>query len=350
MLMQKLNNNFQSSNKDLIIINNEKIFKENSNFYCDNLDLKILPEGLDRHYRVEYIVRNSNTKGNQKINLKNIKIASNIFKFIYFILKTFKIPNATYLIVCITPYTFFSFLFLFLFRKKVFVYLFSSGHEEYKHILGSWFVWIYHIMYKVVTSYSKVIVCHERLFDKNKSNLVYISRLDDEWLKNQKEAPLDKIRLLYVGRMSREKGIFDFLNIFDQLKEDIWFSIVGNSKNEKISNNNIKLLGYVADPKSLIDIYDQHNIMILPSFTEATPYVVDESLSRNRPVIIFEDINYIVRDKRGIFISKRDKDSFLSTAKYIMDNYQEIQKDMKKNILPTKNSMIKEISEIIKKK
>ena len=30
--------------KDLIIINNEKIFIENDNFYCDNLDLKILPE------------------------------------------------------------------------------------------------------------------------------------------------------------------------------------------------------------------------------------------------------------------------------------------------------------------
>ena len=32
------------TDKDLIIINNEKIFKENSNFYCDNLDLKVLPE------------------------------------------------------------------------------------------------------------------------------------------------------------------------------------------------------------------------------------------------------------------------------------------------------------------
>ena len=33
--------------KDLVIINNEKIFKEDDAFYCDNLDLKILPEGLN---------------------------------------------------------------------------------------------------------------------------------------------------------------------------------------------------------------------------------------------------------------------------------------------------------------
>ena len=43
-------------------------------------------------------------------------------------------------------------------------------------------------------------------------------------------------------------------------------------------------------------------MMILPSFTEATPYVVDEALARKRPVIIFEDISYIVRDKKGIFV------------------------------------------------
>ena len=155
--------------KDLVIINNEKLFKENDNFYCDNLDLKILPEGLNDYHQVQYIVRSSKKKKDQKINLKDIKVAPNILKFVYFLLKTFKIPNVTYLLVCITPYTFLSFLILFLFKKKrVFVHLISSGHEEYKHILGSWFVWIYHIMYTIVTSNSKVIVCHERLYDKKK--------------------------------------------------------------------------------------------------------------------------------------------------------------------------------------
>ena len=169
------------SYNNLIIINNEKVFKENNSFYCDNLDLKIIPEELNEYHKVQYIVRSSNKKGKQNIKLSNVKVASNIFKFIYFVFKTFKIPNDNYLLVCITPYTFLSFLILFLFKKRrVFVYLFSSGHEEYKHILGSWSVWIYHIMYKIVTSNSKVIVCHERLFDKKKSHLVDISRLDDE--------------------------------------------------------------------------------------------------------------------------------------------------------------------------
>ena len=148
--------------------------------------------------------------------------------------------------------------------------------------------------------------------------------------------------------MLQAKGFFNFLEMFNQIKFNAELSIVGNLKNQNFLNKNIKSLGYVADPQSLINIYDNHNIMILPSFTEATPYVVDEALSRKRPVIIFEDIAYIAKDKKGIFISKRNMNSFLETTKYIMDNYLEIQKKMEQNDLPTKKSMIKQISDIIK--
>jgi|TARA_B100000809_G_C15110930_1_gene520562 glycosyltransferase involved in cell wall biosynthesis len=334
--------------KDLIIINNEKIFKENNNFYCDNAALKFLPEGLNYYYQVKYIVRSSNKKKEQKIDLENIKASSNIIKFIYFVFKTFKIPNATYLLISITPYTFFSFLFLFLFRKKrIFVYLFSSGHEEYKHILGNWSVWIFDLMYRIITSNSKVLVCHERLYNKKKSHLVHVSRLDEEWLQDHKEVLLDKIRLLYVGRISAEKGIFNFIKMFDEIKTKFEFSIVGNLKKYKLSNNNINLINYVSDTKKLINIYDRNNITILPSYTEGSPNVVNESLSRKRPVIIFEDIDYIIKDKKGIFVSKRDPKSFSETAKNIIDNYGDIQKEMEKNVLPTKKNMIKQISDII---
>ena len=333
--------------KDLVIINNEKIFKENDNFYCDNLDLKVLPEELNNYYQVQYIVRNSNKKGNQKINLKNIKVASNIFKFIYFVLKTIKIPKVNYLLISITPYTFLTFLILFIFRRKTFVYLFSKGHEEYKYILGKSFIWIYHFMYLIVTSNSKVMVNHERLFNTKKSYLINSSRLDDKWQKNYKNVLLDKVRFLYIGRMNPEKGIFQFIDMLNEIKFDYELSIVGDCKNQSISKKNIKYLGYVASQETLINIYDNHNIMVLPSFTEASPYVVDESLVRKRPVIIFDDISYIVRGKIGIFVSKRNVDSFSETVNYIMKNYLEIQKKMEKNVLPTKENMIKQISDII---
>ena len=158
---------------------------------------------------------------------------------------------------------------------------------------------------------------------------------------------MDKIRLLYVGRISAEKGIFNFIKMFDEIKTKFEFSIVGNLKKYKLSDNNINLINYVSDTKKLINIYDRNNITILPSYTEGSPNVVNESLSRKRPVIIFEDIDYIIKDKKGIFVSKRDPKSFSGTAKNIIDNYGDIQKEMEKNVLPTKKNMIKQISDII---
>ena len=335
------------SNNLLVVINNEKVFEDNNEFYCANYNLKILPEGLNNYHKVKYIVRKSTKKENHKMNLQNVKIASNIIQFIYFVIATFKNKNSKYFIITISPYTFISFLFLFLFRKKVFLYLISSGHEEWKFILGSWSVWIYHVMYSIMTSNSTVIVLHDRLCRKKNCHLITSSTLDEKWLKNYKEAKLDKIRFLYVGRVNPEKGVYEFLKMFGKIKLDAEFSVVGNIKNLKTSNKNIKLVGYISDKQSLINIYDSHNILILPSFTEGQPHVVDESLARRRPVIVFEDIAHIVKERKGIFVSKRTIDSFCKTTKHVMQNYNKIQKSIEENKFPLKEDMLKQISNII---
>lgn len=335
--------------KDLVIINNEKILKEKDGFYCNNIDIKSIPEGLSKYNEVYYIARSFKKKASHKLNLKNIRTSSNIFGFIYSIFSTFKNANSKYLLISINPYTFLSFLLLFLFRKNIFVYLRSSGHEEYKYILGAWAVWIYGFMYKIITPRSKVIVVDNRLYQGKKSYLVLPSKLEKLWLVNHKEASIDQIKLLYVGRINPEKGIIQFFEIFNKLKMNIKLSIVSDTKNLNISNSNIKLLGHGFDTRSLINIYDDHNITLLPSFTEGHPHVVDESLARRRPVIIFEDILHIIKDKKGIFVSKRNVDSFSGTTKYIINNYSKIQKDIEKNKLPTRDDFLKNISNIIEK-
>ncbi len=333
-------------NNSLVIISNERISKQQDNFFCDNIEMKSLPEGLSNYREITYIARASKVKRNHLINVKKINVASNIFSYIFLILKTLKISNAKYLIIAITPYTFFSFLIFFLFRKKPFLWLRSSGHEEYKFILGRWASWIYNIMYLVVTSYSNIISCHQRLF-KKKHSVIFPSQLDDNWFKNQKNAPLDKVRLLYVGRNNPEKGIEDFLKMFDQLKIDIEFSIVSEQKKLKIKNNKIKFLGYGFDPLSLIDIYDNNNILILPSFTESYSQVIDESLARKRPVIIFEEIEYIIGSRIGVFVSKRNVKSIMETVTFIIKNYSSIQKNIEKNKLPTKEKFISQMNDIL---
>ena len=225
----------------------------------------------------------------------------------------------------------------------------SSGYDEWKHILGSWSVWIFHLMFIFITSTSKVISCNPRLYDTKKSFLIHPSRLTPEWLTGHKEATLDKVKLLYVGRINPEKGIYNFIDLFDKINFRAEFSIVGYKKNINSKNKNIKLLGYCSEPNLLRDIYDNHNIMILPSYTEAHPYVVDECLARKRPIIIFEEISYIVNNRKGIFIIKRNLESFTNTVNYIMNNYKNIQKKMEDNSLPTKEIFFKEFAEIFNK-
>ena len=341
---------------NLVVLNNEKVSKKNNEFYTRNFNFKILPEGLNRYFKVKYIVRRSNTDEHHKLNLKDVKTASNIIQFIYFVISTFKNKNTKYYIITISPYTFVPSLFLFLFRKKVYVYLISSGYEEWKFILGSWSVWIYHIMFKIVTSNSTVIALHDRLYKKKNGHVIASSTLDENWLKNFKEVKLDKVRFLNVSRVNPEKGIYEFLEMFKKIKIDAEISIIGKTKSSTLqkkfqsiieNNKNIKFPGYISDRQLLIDTYDKHNILILPSYTEGQPYVVDESLARRRPVLIFEDIKHIIKDRKGIFVSKRNIDSFIEITKYIMQNYYEIQKDIEKNKFPLEKDMFKQISNVI---
>ena len=340
---------------NLVVLNNEKVSNENGKFYSRNYNFKILPEGLNEHFKVEYIVRNSNVKENHELKLEKVKCAKNIIQFIYYLFSTFKYKNTKYYIITISPYTFIASLFLFLFKKKVFVYLISSGYEEWKFILGSWSIWIYHIMYSIVTSNSTVIALHERLY-KKKGYVITSSALDEKWLHNLKEARLDKIRFLYVARVNPEKGIYEFLEMFKDLKLKAEVSIIGKTKNLILlrefknlieENENIKFPGYIADRKLLIETFDSHNILILPSYTEGQPYVVDESLARGRPVLIFKDIAHIIKGRKGIFVCKRNIDSFTEKTKFIMKNYIDIQKDIKKNKFPLEKDMFKQIAKII---
>jgi len=343
---------------DLIVLNNEKVSKKNKKFFSRNYNFKLLPEGLNKYFNVEYIVRKSNIEESHELKLDKVKIASNIIQFIFFVVSTFKNKNAKYYIICITPYTFIASLFLFIFKKKVFIYLISSGHEEWQSLLGSWSVWIYNLMFKIVTSNSTVIALHDRLYEKkNNFYVINSSSLDDKWFIDHKEAKIDKVRFLYVARINPVKGINEFLEMFKNLDIDAELSIIGKTNNLRhqkefktlIENtHNIKFPGYISDRQNLINTYDNHNILILPSFTEGQPYVVDEALVRKRPVLIFNDIEHIIRGRKGIFVSKRDPKSFAETTKFIMNNYKNIQKDIEKNNFPLEKDMFKQISDIIK--
>ena len=335
----------------LVIISNESIFKNNDVFYCDNIDIKSISEGLNKNFEISIIGRKSQVERSHKINLNQTKLASNIFTFLLNVFNTFKDKKIKYLLISVTPKTFFACLLLLIFRKNFFVYLRSNGYEEYKYILGFIGPFLYHIMFTIVSWKANLISCRSHLLNGKSGKIVSPSQLSERWFLSHQKPNLKKVELLYVGRIKVEKGIFSLLEIFQNLEMDVNLSIVGVGKNNsenKIKQKNVNVIDFETKHDSIIKIYDSYNILILPSFTEGHPQVLDESLSRLRPVIVFEEISHVIGDRKGIFVSERNPISLSKTINHIMTNYHSIEKKIIQNVLPTKDNFLKQISNIIK--
>lgn len=335
----------------LYLISNEKIFQNNEIFLCDNLDMKSTPEGLSKHFNIKIIARKSKVIRSQRIHLKNVKTFSNIFSYIFEVFKSSKFTNSKFLIVSLTPFTFIAGICLIFLGKKPYLYLRSNGYDEYKIILGIFGKFIYHFMFTILTRFSILISCRNYILMGKKGHVISPSQLDSSWHQNQVKPKISEIKLIYVGRIKKEKGIFSLLNLI-QNKSNIHLTIVGASEEDKfiINQSNVNVLKIVKDKKELIDLYDTNNITILPSYTEGYPMVILESLSRHRPVIIFKEIEHVIENRKGIFVSKRDYSSLFEKIKYIINNYSSIQESMKLNRLPDNESFINKLKEILSKK
>ena len=334
--------------KKLFIFTNESIFLQDEKFFCDNIDLKSSPEGLNKKFEVNLFGRKSFKKRAHEIKLRKLKIFSNIFSYLSEVIRSTKIENTKFLVISISPYTFFVCLFLRFYGKTPIVYLRSDGYGEYKAILGNIGKLVYHLMFTVTSLISKLISCRNYILRGKKGKVVYPSQLDSVWLRKPKNQDVKNFKLLYVGRIRVEKGVFSLASLIKN-KRDISLTIVGAEKNTsyKINQSNINIQLTQSNKARLIKYYDDHDIFVLPSFTEGHPMVLLEALARRRPVIVFEEIEHVIGDKKGIFVAKRNFLNFFGTLNHIKKNYKKIQKDMMKNKLPTNKEFIEEFVKAI---
>jgi len=334
--------------KKLFIFTNESIFFQDEKYFCDNIDLKSSPEGLNKKFEVNLFGRKSSRKRAHEIKLKKLKIFSNIFSYLSEVIKSTKNDNTKFLVISISPYTFLICLFLRLYGKTPIVYLRSDGYGEYKAILGSIGIFIYHLMFSFTSLISNLISCRNYILRGKKGKVVSPSQLDSVWLKKQKNQEIKNFKLLYVGRIRVEKGIYSLANLIKN-KRDISLTIVGAEKNTsyKINQSNINIQLTQSNKARLIKYYDDHDIFVLPSFTEGHPMVLLEALARRRPVIIFEEIKHVIGNKKGVFITQRNFLNFFGTLNHIKKNYKKIQKDMMKNKLPLNKEFNEEFAKVI---
>ena len=332
--------------KKLFIFSNESIYTSNNKFYCDNLDLKTTPEGLNKKFDVNLFGRKSFQKKAHEIKINKIRVFSNIFTYLLELKKVLKNKEAKFLIISISPYTFLISLFIKILGQKPIVYLRSDGYEEYKAILGKIGPTIYHLMFSITGAISNLISCRNHILRGKKGKIISPSQLDSVWLRQPKNLDIKNFKLLYVGRIRVEKGIFSLAELIKN-KRDISLTIIGAEKGRLsgINQSNIKILPRIINKTKFIKCYDDHNVFILPSFTEGHPMVLLEALARRRPVVIFEEIRHVIGEKQGIYVSKRNFVSLLGTLNKIKKNQRKIQKDMKKNKLPLYKDYIEKFSQ-----
>ena len=140
----------------------------------------------------------------------------------------------------------------------------------------------------------------------------------------------DSFNILFLGRLTKEKGIFDVIKMFKLLdiknKKLIFIGAFDKTSFSKINDNKIfdypgiVMAGHIKDPHQ---IYLKSDIFILPSYTEGMPTTLMEAMRFGIPTVSYkiagvEDI--IKKDINGGLVKAGDYIAMMNNIKQIINN------------------------------
>ena len=152
---------------------------------------------------------------------------------------------------------------------------------------------------------------------------------------SNKPSKLNKKRLISVGRLSKEKGYMDLLEIFNKLHNiypDWTLDIVGDGPekdnlNKYINDNNlgdfVTLHGF--QKKDYIDkLLHEASIYLMTSFTESFGIVLIEAMSHGLPCVAFnsaEGANELINSgENGYLIKNRNHDAYIKKVADLIED------------------------------
>ncbi|ABB31733.1 glycosyltransferase [Geobacter metallireducens GS-15] len=165
---------------------------------------------------------------------------------------------------------------------------------------------------------------------------------DDIWLRHLKSqnAPL---KLLFVGRLVKEKGIFEALEAFNRLHGadgQVELTVAGDGPAypelstmcKYISDGALRFLGHVSG-ETLEQAYREADLLVIPSYHEAFPYAAIEAMRAGLPMISTSSgaLEMLVEDGvTGFKIPPRDVSALEKAIRTILEN-RELLKPMSDN-------------------
>lgn len=158
----------------------------------------------------------------------------------------------------------------------------------------------------------------------------------------------DKLNVIYCGRFSEIKGIWDLFEIINKLKgKDIIFHLIGGGEELPKFKQKIELdmlddmvifHGFIPH-EQLYGYFKQADIGIVPSRSEGYCSVIHEFMISKVPTLATKVgglKEVITEGKNGYLIEEENKiEKFIEKINYLKNNPDEIKK-MKKNITPAK--------------
>jgi glycosyltransferase involved in cell wall biosynthesis len=175
--------------------------------------------------------------------------------------------------------------------------------------------------------------------------------IDDFWLENTVQSidmmhfrriSRNELRLLYVGRIDKNKNVPTILKTIEILKKDGWnanLTVVGKIE-DKFEYRKFAFSPYVtyipAQPKEkLIHIYRNNDIFVMPSFTESFGLVYAEAMSQGLPVIYTRGQGFdgqFPEGEVGYPVNADSAQSIADAIKLIVEKYNVISNTVTKNV------------------
>lgn len=238
------------------------------------------------------------------------------------------------------------------------------------------------IMYRKAFKSIKCVFCQngqnynflkEKNIAKDRLKLIPGSGVNLEKFKIEDYPPRnDKIRFLFIGRVIKEKGIEEYLQVAKKIKEkfdNIEFGIIGQCKDEKYINEiaNLERDGVIKNYGEQDDVrpfIEKASCIIHPTFyPEGMSNVLLEASATGRPIITTNRPGckeIVDEEKTGFLVEERNTEQLIETVeKFINLPYEKrkemginarkkVEKEFDRNVVI--NKYMKEISNILEEK
>lgn len=174
---------------------------------------------------------------------------------------------------------------------------------------------------------------YSKLLTNTNCKCVYIPNMVN--IINSKLSKVNNHNLITVSRLSKEKGLFDLVDVVELVKneiKDIKLNLIGDGDlfdsllayvKDKNLKDNVSFLGYMKSN----DVYKEYlksSLYVMTSFTESFGIVLLESFTFGVPAIAFDSANgacEIINSNNGILIANRDKKLMADTIiNYLNDD------------------------------